>query len=66
MPEIAHRVYEQHRANLVACALRDLFRPAERDHCLASGLAWTHSRAAILCGLLIEMKTNLFVQTALE
>ena len=40
--------------------------PAELEQRLAPGLVRTHAGAAILLGLLIEVKANLFVETALE
>ena len=42
------------------------FQSAELEQRLASGLVRTHAGAAILLGLLIDVKTNLFVETALE
>ena len=66
MAEIAHRVLEQRRPDLVARALLDALQPAELEQRLAPGLVRAHAGAAILLGLLIDVKANLFVETALE
>ena len=66
MTEITHRVFEQRRPDLVPGALPDAFQSAELEQRLAPGLVWHHASAAMLRGLLIDVKTNLFVETALE
>ena len=66
MADIAHRVFEQRGPDLVPRALPDAFQSAELEQRLAPRLVGTHAGAAMLLGLLIDVKANLFVETALE
>ncbi len=64
--QITHRTVEHRRPDLVPRALPDPLHPAKLAQRLAPGLVWTHAGAPILRGLLIDVKTHLFVETALE
>ena len=66
MADIANRVFEQRRPDFIPCALFDAVHPAELAQRLASGLVRIHPSAPVLLGLLIDVKTNLFVETSLE
>ena len=62
--EVTHRVFEQREPDLVARALGGAGDAPEPEQRLAPGLLRAHAGAPVLLGLLIDVKANLFVETA--
>lgn len=66
LSQIAARVLQQRRTELVARALLHAVHAAELEHRVSAGLVRTHARAPVLLGLLIEVKPDLLVETVLQ
>ena len=66
VPQVAKKVVEGHRAELIARALSRPIDRAELEERLPPRLVGRQAGATILLGLLIEMKADLFVEPAFE
>jgi hypothetical protein len=66
MANVAERVLDQRGPNLIPGALPRHLETAELQQRLAPRFVWAQARPKQLLGLLIEVKTDLFIETALE
>jgi hypothetical protein len=66
MSEILNRVTEENEPKLVSRSILDSLDTAELNERAPSRIAGRHARAQMFLGLLIDMKSNLFLKSALE
>ncbi len=64
--DVAQRILETPRPELVACAFLRVFDAAEPDQSLSHRLVRGESGAPVLLGLLFDVEAKLFVQASFE